>query len=159
MEAGSDVCHRNSTCGASLPMPATADEHLIMERSADWIAQAEGDLAHAELSVEHSYYDWACFSAQQASEKAVKAVLYRAGAEPWAHSVPDLFQAVRSLAPVDDALIEAAKEVDKAYISALYPDTLPAGAPRDRYTRAEADRMVSLAGGIIRFCQGLLAQP
>jgi HEPN domain-containing protein len=129
-----------------------------MERSADWIAQAEGDLAHAELSAEHRHYDWACFSAQQASDKAVKAVLYRAGAEPWGHSVPDLLQAVRSIASVDDELIEAAKEVDKAYISARYPDTLPAGAPRDRYTRSEADRMVSHARGIIRFCQGLLAQ-
>jgi HEPN domain-containing protein len=130
-----------------------------MERSAEWIAQAEGDLAHAELSVEHRHFDWACFSAQQASDKAVKAVLYRAGAEPWGHSVPDLLQAVRSIAPVDDELIEAAKEVDKAYVSARYPDTLPAGAPRNRYTQAEADRMVGHARGIIRFCQGLLAQP
>jgi HEPN domain-containing protein len=130
-----------------------------MERSRDWISQADGDLVHAELSAEHGHFDWACFSAQQASEKAVKAVLYRAGAEPWGHSVPDLLQAVRSITPVSDDLMDAAKEVDKAYISARYPDTLPAGAPRDRYTRAEADRMVRHARGIIRFCQGLLAQP
>jgi HEPN domain-containing protein len=122
------------------------------------MAQAEGDLAHAELGAEHRHYDWACFSAQQASEKAVRVVLYRLGAEPSGHSVPDLLLAVRSITPVEDDLIEAAKEVDKAYITARYPDTLPAGAPRDRSTRAEADRMVDHARGIIRFCQSFLAQ-
>ncbi len=38
-----------------------------MERSADWMDQAQGDLAHAKDDVERRFYDWACFSAQQAA--------------------------------------------------------------------------------------------
>lgn len=44
-----------------------------MERSADWIDQARGDLAHARQDLETGFYEWACFSAQQASEKAGRA--------------------------------------------------------------------------------------
>ncbi len=47
-----------------------------MERSADWMNQAEGDLLHARNDVAGGYYEWACFSAQQAAEKAVKAVFH-----------------------------------------------------------------------------------
>jgi len=54
-----------------------------MERSADWMIQAEGDLLHARNDVAGRYYEWACFSAQQAAEKAVKAVFQRMGAEAW----------------------------------------------------------------------------
>ena len=52
-----------------------------MERSRDWFDQAEGDLRHARSDVDGGYYEWACFSAQQAAEKAVKAVFQVMGAE------------------------------------------------------------------------------
>jgi hypothetical protein len=54
-----------------------------MERSRDWMDQAEGDLRHARSDLEAGYYDCASFSAQQAAEKAVKAVFERAGASGW----------------------------------------------------------------------------
>lgn len=48
-----------------------------MERSKDWMDEAEGDLEHAKSDTERGYYNWACFSAQQAAEKAVKAVFQK----------------------------------------------------------------------------------
>lgn len=47
----------------------------MVERSVDWIDQAEGDLEHAKHDLKSGFYDWACFSAQQSAEKAVKAAL------------------------------------------------------------------------------------
>jgi HEPN domain-containing protein len=61
-----------------------------VERSKDWLDEAEGDLAHAQNDLKGGFYNWACFSAQQAAEKACKAVFQRMGAEAWAHSVADL---------------------------------------------------------------------
>ncbi len=61
-----------------------------MERTRDWVAQAEWDLDHARSDLERGYYDWACFSAQQAAEKAVKAVFQKVGADVWGDSVGDL---------------------------------------------------------------------
>jgi HEPN domain-containing protein len=55
----------------------------MVERSTDWIDQAEGDLEHAKHDLKSGFCNWACFSAQQSAEKAVKAVLQKLGAEAW----------------------------------------------------------------------------
>jgi len=51
-----------------------------MERSRDWMDQAEGDLRHAQSDLERGFYEWSCFSSQQAAEKAAKAVFQKLGA-------------------------------------------------------------------------------
>lgn len=128
-----------------------------MERSADWIDQATGDLAHARNDVAGGFFDWACFSAQQAADKAVKAVISRLGGEPWGHSVADLLDDVRPRRPVDESLYDAALELDKAYIPARDPDAHPSGSPRRRYTKTEAERLVDHAARIVTFCERALS--
>jgi len=129
-----------------------------MERSRDWLDQAEWDLAHAKNDAEHGFYDWSCFSAQQAAEKAVKAVFQRLRAEAWGHSVADLLSALSQHYRVPEDLFRAALELDKAYIPARYPNAHPSGSPRGRYTEEEARRLISHAERIIRFCKDILAQ-
>jgi len=130
-----------------------------VERSADWLDQARGDLEHARSDVAGGFFDWACFSAQQAAEKAVKAVLQRRGAEAWGHSVADLLDALGAYVAVSDELREMGLELDKAYIPTRYPNAHPAGSPRRRYTRTEAERLTGYAEQILGFCQSLLAAP
>ena len=127
-----------------------------MERSADWLAQAQSDLAHARHDVAAGFYDWACFSAKQAAEKATKAVFQRIGADAWGHSVADLLEELRRTIPVSDVLLDAGKDLDRAYIAARYPDAHSTGSPRSRYFRVEADRLVSHAEAVVRFCESLL---
>lgn len=127
-----------------------------MERSADWMDQALGDLEHAKSDLEREFYDWGSFSAQQAAEKAVKAIFQKMGAEAWGHSVADLLEELSSVYPVPEALRDAALELDKIYIPARYPNAHPSGSPRRRYTRSEAERMVSHAEQIVWFCKDLL---
>lgn len=120
--------------------------------------QARGDLAHARQDLATGFYDWACFSAQQAAEKAVKAAIQRQGGESWGHSVADLLQGLRIGPPLDESLLDAALELDKAYIPARDPDAHPSGSPRRRYTRGEAERLVRHAEAIVGFCEGLLSE-
>jgi HEPN domain-containing protein len=127
-----------------------------MDRSADWMAQSHVDLQHARHDLEGGFYEWACFSAQQAADKAVKAVFQHMGIEAWGHSVTDLLDALQNSYPVPAAVRNAAADVDKAYIPTRYPDAHPTGAPSTRYVRVEAERMIQHADEIIRFCQGLL---
>ena len=54
-----------------------------MERSADWIYEAGRDLEHAKSDSNSGFYNWACFSAQQGAEKALRAVFQKMGAEAW----------------------------------------------------------------------------
>jgi HEPN domain-containing protein len=128
-----------------------------MERSKDWLDQARGDLEHARSDAERGFYEWSCFSSQQAAEKAVKAVFQRMGAEAWGHSVADLLAALAQHRPVPEDLQGPALELDKAYIPTRYPNAHPSGSPRTRYTRDEARRLLSHAERVLGFCEGLLA--
>lgn len=128
-----------------------------MERSADWMDQAQGDLKHARSDVAGEFYDWACFSAQQAAEKAVKAVFQKMGAVVWGYSVADLLEELSSSHPVPEELRDGALDLDKAYIPARYSNAHPSGSPRRRYTRKEAERMVIHAEQIVQFCESLLS--
>jgi HEPN domain-containing protein len=119
--------------------------------------QARGDSEHARSDLERGFYDWACFSAQQAAEKAVKAVFQKMGAEAWGRSVADLLEELSARYPVPEALREVELELDKAYIPTRYPNAHPSGSPRRRYTRSEAERMVAHAEKILEFSEGLLS--
>ncbi len=131
---------------------------LGLERSKDWLDQALGDLEHARHDFEHGFYDWACFSAQQAGEKAVKAVFQRMHAEAWGHSVSDLLKELAKHVQVPEELVDRALELDKAYIPTRYPNAHPSGSPRRRYTAREARRLIEHAEHIVRFCEGLLSE-
>jgi len=128
-----------------------------LERSVDWIDQAQWDLEHARSDLANGFHDWACFSAQQAAEKAVKAVFQKLGEEAWGHSVADLLSALSLKVTVPENLYQAALELDKAYIPTRYPNAHPSGSPRRRYTRQEAERLIGYAEQILRFCENLLA--
>jgi HEPN domain-containing protein len=130
----------------------------MVERSRDWMDQAEGDLEHAKNDLRCGFYDWACFSAQQSAEKALKAVFQKLGGEAWGHSVYDLLLNLRDREKVDEELLDRALELDKAYIPARYPNAHPSSSPRRRYTRNEAERMIRYAEEIFRFCKDILSK-
>jgi len=129
-----------------------------MERSKDWIDEAEGDLDHARSDMAGGYHNWACFSAQQSAEKAVKAVFQKMGAEAWGHSVADLLQELSSKAEISEELVNRALELDKAYIPTRYPNAHPSGSPRQRYIKGEAERLIEHAQEVFRFCSDLLSK-
>ena len=64
----------------------------MVERSADWMKQAERDLENAKYELKGGFYEWSCFLCQQAAEKAVKAIYQKLGAEAFGHSVAGLLK-------------------------------------------------------------------
>jgi HEPN domain-containing protein len=106
-----------------------------MRRPQDWLRQAELDLQAATDARDHGHYEWACFLAQQAGEKAVKSAHERTGAEAWGHSVAALLD---ELDGVPSEALEAGKSLDRHYIPTRYPNAHPSGAPGDLYTERDA---------------------
>lgn len=129
----------------------------MAERARDWMAQAERDLAHAENDLASGFYEWSCFSAQQAAEKAIKALYQTRNQLAWGHSVRELFEGLRDELSVSEPLIEAGKSLDKYYILSRYPNGFPSGAPVDYFTERDAQGAVDAAHKIIRFCKDNLA--
>ena len=90
-----------------------------------WFDQARADLAAAEDSAATGHHEWACFQAQQAGEKALKAVLYAQGRTSIVtHSLRRL---VRESAATDVGfadLDDHARLLDQHYIPTRYPNGL-----------------------------------
>jgi len=124
----------------------------LVERSRDWLNQAERDLRQAESSLQSQLYEWACFAAQQAAEKAVKALIQGLGGEAWGHSVAALVDALpENVKPIH--LRDKALELDQAYIPSRYPNAHPVGSPGDVYTKTVAERLIGYAKEIVMYCQ------
>ena len=83
-----------------------------------WLQTAEDDLKAADALLQAGLSAHACFAAQQCGEKAVKALWYLAGEDPWGHSIMKL---VAGLPQRDDisaiaTWMEKAAGLDKFYI-------------------------------------------
>ena len=128
----------------------------MSERWKDWLKQAKRDLNHAVHSSKDKDFEWSCFSAQQAAEKAVKAVFLYLHGEGWGHSVYGLLKALSGKVKVSQKVLEAAKLLDKHYIPTRYPNGFDSGIPADYYTKKEAQEAIKNAREIIKFCQSCI---
>lgn len=128
----------------------------MADRSKDWLAQAQRDLAHAVHSCGDDHFEWACFSAQQGGSKAVKAVYLHRHGEGWGHSVLELLRGLPGVLAVSDELLDAARALDKHHIPTRYPNGFDQGFPGDYYTQKEANEAIEHARAIIGFCEGVL---
>jgi HEPN domain-containing protein len=124
----------------------------MVERSKDWLDQANRDIAQAKASLRDGFYEWACFAAQQAADKAVKGLIQSRGGESRGHSVAGLMDALPDdIRPMN--LREKALELDQAYIPSRYPNAHPASFPGKNFTKAMADRLIKYAEEINSFCE------
>jgi HEPN domain-containing protein len=128
----------------------------MADRSKDRLAQAQRDLSHAVDASEGGHFEWACFSAQQGAEKAVKAVYLHRHGEGWGHSVLKLLEGLSDQAQIPESLLDAARVLDKHYIPTRYPNGFDQGFPGDYYTAREASEAIGYARQIVAFCENLL---
>jgi HEPN domain-containing protein len=126
-----------------------------MDRSRDWLAQAERDLEQARASREDGRHEWACFAAQQSAEKAVKALHLHLGQEAWGHVVARLLQELPL--PVEPTLLDKARVLDNFYVGTRYPNGHPAGPPFEHYGEIQSREAIGYAGEIVAFARAAMA--
>lgn len=129
------------------------------ERSTDWMRQALRDLESARSQKLAGFHEWACFIAQQAAEKALKALYQRLGGEAWGHSLSDLLLGLREKVDGAETLREDARSLDRLYVPTRYPNGWAQGTPGDYITEEDASHAIGSAESIVRFCEGRLARP
>ena len=127
-----------------------------MNRWRDWYEQGKRDMERAKLDIEYKYYEWACFTLQQSTEKVVKALALRLGFNLWGHSVREIFNILSSKIEIAEDIKEKAKLLDMYYIQPRYPNGFPAGKPADYFTEKQAKEALYAADSIFRFCEGHL---
>lgn len=109
----------------------------------DWLSRAEGDLALARIQLpDDAYYEDLCFHAQQAAEKALKAIYqYRGWTFRYTHDLEEL------IAGLQREGLNIPSEVDEAIVltgfawEARYPglgEPVSSEEHRDAVEKAEA---------------------
>lgn len=126
-------------------------------RARDWFNQAIRDLEQAEDSRLAGRHEWACFAAQQAAEKAVKALHLHLGQEAWGHVVARLLQELPETTLVPGELVEKGRVLDSFYIPSRYPNSHPEGAPFEHYGPLQSEEAIRYAREILEFARSQMA--
>ena len=117
------------------------------EEAIRWFKQAKADIESAKDSLTTKHFDWACFQAQQAGEKALKAFLYQKGFRAiLTHSVRDLLNECNKYENTFLDFVDQGRYLDTFYIPSRYPNGLPGNNyPAEFYTKEDADKCISSA--------------
>jgi len=129
----------------------------MVDRSRDWFRQAARDLQHAEVAREAEHHEWCCFVAQQAAEKAVKALHLSSSQEAWGHVVAKLLSELPTKFAVPADMPDKARVLDAFYMAPRYPNGHPEGAPFEHYGKLHSDEAIGYAGEIIEFVRTQMA--
>ena len=109
-----------------------------------WLAVAEEDLDFATYAERGEYHAHAYSSAQQAAEKAVKAVHYPGGARAvLGHSVRNLIERLDPRVAELDARLDDARALDLYYVPTRYPSGLDAWTPATGFGKPQAERALA----------------
>jgi HEPN domain-containing protein len=132
-----------------------------MERPLDreeydrWRAEAGRALRHAELAAQDGLHNWACFSAEQSAQLAVKALLHALGLGPWGHDLVGLTERVGDAGlEIPQAIHDAVLRLSRHYMPARYPDAHAAGSPGDRYGASDATQALEDARSVVELVDG-----
>lgn len=129
----------------------------MSNRDQDWFRQACRDLEQARDSAAAGRHEWACFAAQQAGEKAVKALHLNRGQEAWGHVISYLLRQLPAVIAVADELVDRGRVLDSYYIGTRYANGHPEGPPFEHYGNLQSTEAICYADELIAFVRQHLA--
>lgn len=127
-------------------------------RSPDWLRQADRDFEQAVDSRDAGRHEWACVAAQQAAEKAVKALHLHFGQKTRGPIIARLLEELPRTVDVPELLVEKGRVLDNFYIPTRYPNLHSAGAPFDHYGSLQSDMAIRCASEVIEFVRTQIAE-
>lgn len=127
-----------------------------LDRSKDWLKQAEFDHSTTKTLKDNEKFSWACFIAHQSAEKALKALLEKTNLPSWGHDLVDLVERVKQTISVPQIVVVACSRLNLYYISTRYPDSFPSGAPADKFTEQQAISAIEDAEEVLTFVKSSL---
>lgn len=118
-----------------------------LDEAERWLAQAQYELDVAHHSSEGGFFAAACFHAQQAAEKVLKAYLYATGERHVkGHSVGELGQRCATASETFQVIPPQIRKLDRFYIQTRYPNGLPGGVPAEFFDLQDAESALAWAG-------------
>jgi len=129
-------------------------ERLPPEDPREWLNRARSNVLLAQAQGEGIYLEDLCFNAQQAVEKAIKAVLMQRAVEfPYVHDITQLLTLLEQAGQEIPPAIRQAERLTRFAVFTRYPGVAPPIRSQE-YTEA-----VRVAGEVIAWAENLLLRP
>jgi len=114
----------------------------------EWLNRARSNLLLAESKKEGVYLEDLCFAAQQAAEKAVKALLIHRGVEfPYVHDLAELLTRVEEAGEEVPKSVKQASRLTRFAIVTRYPGAL------EPVTEKEYEEALSIAEEVVQWAE------
>ena len=118
----------------------------------EWMNRARSNLAMAKLETEGIYLEDLCFNAQQAVEKAIKALLMKLDVEfPYVHDIAQLVTLLERPVQEIPGFVREAEQLTQFAVFSRYPGLAPP------IKRQEYDEAVATAEQVVRWIEGLIS--
>lgn len=116
-----------------------------------WLREADNTLKQARHALESHDYNLVCFLAEQAAQKALKAVLYGDGTRFInIHSITELLKTIAATRAEFLEMLDRGAKLDQYYLSSRYPDAVPEPAiPSELFIKEQAEEAVAIAQAIL----------
>ncbi|NHJ31489.1 MAG: HEPN domain-containing protein [Asgard group archaeon] len=122
-----------------------------MSRKKDWLNYSEELLDIAELLMSKGKYSWSCFTSQQASTAALKAVLSNANESTYGDNLIALLRSVKEIRAIPKEVTEACHYVNDFFAKSRDLENKPEGTPLSYFTLTDAQKAKTSALAILRF--------
>ena len=123
-------------------------------RAVLWGRQARADARAAQVLADSGDWSHSCFQAQQAAEKALKALLADRDQDLRSHSLAALLRELGGEAPL--RWDQQARLLDKLYAPTRYPDALGEMAPMDVFGPEDAGAAMQASSQILQWVEAEL---
>ncbi|HZD39141.1 MAG TPA: HEPN domain-containing protein [Terriglobales bacterium] len=118
----------------------------------EWLNRARSNLAKAKVRRKGVYLEDLCFDAQQAAEKAIKAVLIKQDVKfPYVHDLAELFTLAEEAGIKTPKSMKMAGELSKFAVFTRYPfESSP-------IVEKEYKEAVKIAEAVLRWAEGVIS--
>ncbi len=129
---------------------------MDIEEFSRWFESSVKTLRSAERDISAGDFNWACFKAHQAVEKALKALLWGVGKPAFGHSLIKLAEKVFEINGLKvEWVADSCMRLDKYYTTTRYPDVWESGFPEEYFSKGEAEEAVDRASKVVEWVEKL----
>ena len=124
---------------------------MVRPEIRDWLKEAEADLKHAKDCLKLESFNWACFVAQQSTEKALKAFIMAFSRKRplHTHDLTKLYNEAKGKLKLPYEITELLGELSSYYTLARYPN---AGLTRPSVgiSKTQTERAIAMSEKVLR---------
>ena len=122
-----------------------------MTRNKDWLNYSEELIDIAELLLSKGRFSWSCFTSQQASTAALKAVLSITNESTFGDNLIALLRIVKETYTIPEDVKKACHYVNDFFTKSRDLENKPEGTPPNYFNISDAQKAKASALTILRF--------